>query len=147
MKGPDRRGDAPDRRGDAPEHRTTLTVRSYECDSYGHVNNAVYLHYLEVARHEMLAALGMDYAAMRAAGFGLVVARIDIRYRRPAVAGDALTILSRATKRLRVGGIIAQRIVKGEELVAEADVTWVSIDGRGRAAPLPRQFDLEGLWP
>jgi len=137
----------PDRRGNATEHRTTLTVRSYECDSYGHVNNAVYLHYLEVARHELLAAIGMDYAAMRAAGFGLVVARIDIRYRRPAVAEDVLTILSRAVKRLRVGGIIAQRIFKGEELIAEADVTWVSIDERGRAAPMPEEFDVEGLWP
>jgi acyl-CoA thioester hydrolase len=111
------------------------------------VNNAVYLHYLEVARHELLAAIGMDYAAMRAAGFGLVVARIDIRYRRPAVAEDVLTILSRAVKRLRVGGIIAQRIFKGEELIAEADVTWVSIDERGRAAPMPEEFDVEGLWP
>ncbi len=122
-------------------------MRSYECDSYGHVNNAVYLHYLEVARHEMLAALGMDYAGMRSAGFGLVVARIDIRYRRPAVGGDVLTIASRAVKRLRVGGIIAQRILKGEELVAEADVTWVSIDERGRAAPMPEAFDVAGLWP
>ncbi len=129
------------------EHRTTLSVRSYECDSYGHVNNAVYLNYLEVARHEMLAALGMDYAGMRSSGFGLVVARIDIRYRRPAIEGDALTILSRATKRLRVGGIIAQRILKGEELIAEADVTWVSIDARGRAAPMPDRFDVAGLWP
>ena len=129
------------------KHRTTLTVRSYECDSYGHVNNAVYLNYLEVARHEMLAALGMDYAGMRSEGFGLVVARIDIRYRRPAVEGDELTILSHATKRLRVGGIIAQRVLKGEDLIAEADVTWVSIDERGRAAPMPEEFDVEGLWP
>lgn len=131
----------------ASEHRMTLTVRSYECDSYGHVNNAVYLNYLEVARHELLAALGMDYAAMRAAGFGLVVARIDIRYRRPALAGDELTLLSRATKRLRVGGVIAQRILRGDELIAEADVTWVSINEGGKAAPLPPQFDLEGLRP
>jgi acyl-CoA thioester hydrolase len=141
------------RQGAAPkssrgrEHLTTLAVRSYECDSYGHVNNAVYLNYLEFARHELLAAIGLDYAAMRAAGFGLVVAQVTIRYRRPAVEGDTLAILSRASKRLRVGGIITQRILKGDELVAEADVTWVSIDARGRAAPLPPQFDLEGLWP
>ena len=129
------------------EQLTTLTVRSYECDSYGHVNNAVYLNYLELARHELLAAIGMDFAAVRAAGFGLVVARIDIRYRRPAVERDSLAILSRAGKRLRVGGIIAQRILRNDELIAEADVTWVSIDKRGRAAPLPPEFDLEGLWP
>jgi acyl-CoA thioester hydrolase len=137
----------PDVRAAGTAHRTALTVRSYECDSYGHVNNAVYLNYLEFARHDLLAAVGMDYPAMRAAGFGLVVARIDIRYRRPAREGDALTVLSHATKRLRVGGIIAQRVFRGDELVAEADVTWVSVDRRGRAAPLPAEFDVPGLWP
>ena len=131
----------------AEPHRTDITVRSYECDSYGHVNNAVYLNYLEVARHGLLASLGMDYAALRAAGHGLVVARIDIRYRRPVVEGDSLAIFSRPIKRLRVGGIMEQRIVKNDEVVAEAEVTWVSIDSTGRAAPLPQEFQVEGLWP
>jgi acyl-CoA thioester hydrolase len=128
-------------------HRTDLKVRSYECDTYGHVNNAVYLNYLEAARHEFLAALGLDYAALRASGHGLVVARVDIRYRRPVVEGDSLAIYSRPLKRLRVGGIMEQRILKNDEVVAEAEVTWVSIDGRGRAAPLPTAFDVEGLRP
>jgi len=131
----------------AEPHRTDIKVRSYECDTYGHVNNAVYLNYLEAARHEFLAALGLDYAALRAAGHGLVVARVDIRYRRPVVEGDSLAIYSRPIKRLRVGGIMEQRIVKNAELVAEAEVTWVSIDGRGRAAPMPPAFDVEGLRP
>jgi len=34
----------------AQQHRTSITVRGYELDSYGHVNNAVYLQYLEQAR-------------------------------------------------------------------------------------------------
>lgn len=131
----------------AKPHRCELRVRSYECDSYGHVNNAVYLNYLEYARHELLAALGMDYPALRAAGRGLVVARVDIRYRRPAVEGDLLAVHSRAVKRLRVGGVMEQRILRGEEVVAEAEVTWVSIDAAGRAAPLPDEFAVEGLWP
>ena len=33
-------------------------VRSYECDSYGHVNNAVYLNYLEFARMSALEENG-----------------------------------------------------------------------------------------
>jgi acyl-CoA thioester hydrolase len=131
----------------AEPHRTDIKVRSYECDTYGHVNNAVYLNYLEAARHELLASLGMDYAAMRAAGFGLVVARVDIRYRRPVVEGDSLAIYSRPIKRMRIGGVMEQRIVKNDEVVAEAEVTWVSIDRAGRAAPLPPEFEVEGLWP
>jgi acyl-CoA thioester hydrolase len=131
----------------AEPHRTDIVVRSYECDSYGHVNNAVYLNYLEVARHDLLASLGLDIAVLRAAGRGLVVARIDIRYRRPVVGGDSLAVYSRPIKRLRVGGVMEQRILKGDEVVAEAEVTWVSIDRAGRAAPLPAEFAVKGLWP
>ena len=131
----------------AEPHRTDIKVRSYECDSYGHVNNAVYLNYLEAARHDLLASVGLDYAALRAAGHGLVVARIDIRYRRPVVEGDTLAVYSRPIKRLRIGGVMEQRVLKDDEVVAEAEVTWVSIDRAGRAAPLPPEFEVEGLWP
>jgi acyl-CoA thioester hydrolase len=129
------------------EHRFELVVRSYECDSYGHVNNAVYLNYLELGRHQFLRDIGFDYAALRAADFGLVVARIDIQYRRPSVADDRLVVASRPTKRLRVGGVMEQRILRGEELVAQAEVTWVSVDRRGKPAPVPPAFDVPGLDP
>jgi acyl-CoA thioesterase FadM len=33
------------------EHKCRLTVRSYECDGYGHVNIPHYLRYTEPARH------------------------------------------------------------------------------------------------
>ena len=56
-----------------------LTVRNYHLDGYGHVNNARYLEFLEEARwtffqeHDLLSELE---------GIMLVVARVDIRYRR-----------------------------------------------------------------
>ena len=43
------------------KHTTEITVRSYECDSYNHVNNAVYLNYLEHARMDFLHAANFDY--------------------------------------------------------------------------------------
>ena len=36
-----------------------LTARGYELDSYGHVNNAVYLNYTEQARWELFRELGL----------------------------------------------------------------------------------------
>ena len=51
------------------KHITELSVRSYECDSYGHVNNAVYLNYLEFARMDFLDASGFRYKDFVAAGF------------------------------------------------------------------------------
>lgn len=128
-------------------HACSLTVRSYECDSYGHVNNAVYLHYLEVARHEYMKALGISLDALQAAGYGVWVARIDIRYLLPAHADDLLQILTEPVKIRRMSGALRQTIRRGSGTVAEADVTWASVDAKGRPSPLPAGFDLSGLAP
>lgn len=129
------------------EHAYALTVRWHECDTYGHVNNAVYLHYLETARHEYLKELGLSFSELRAAGVGLWVARVSIDYRSPAVPDEELRILTQPLKRTRLGGVLGQRVLRGETLVAEAEVTWVSVNGRGRPTPLPASFERAGLTP
>jgi acyl-CoA thioester hydrolase len=53
-------------------------------DAYGHVNNVVYLTYLEEARVDMLFALGSEFGG-KALSEGVVVARHEIDYRRPLV--------------------------------------------------------------
>ena len=55
--------------------QTEISVRSYELDFYGVVNNAVYLHYLEEARLDLLRQLGIDFFKMAAEGTVPVVAR------------------------------------------------------------------------
>ena len=129
------------------EHRCSLTVRSYECDAYGHVNNANYLHYLEFARHAYLRDNGISIAELRDAGFALLVARIAIDFRRPSTTDDPLIVLTSPLRKTRIGGVLAQRIMREEDTVAEAEVTWVCVDARGRVARLPAAFDREGLSP
>ena len=53
-------------------HTTELIVRPYECDSYNHVNNAVYQNYLEYARMDFLHAAGFNYKKIVAEGYYLV---------------------------------------------------------------------------
>jgi acyl-CoA thioester hydrolase len=124
-----------------------LVVRWYECDTYGHVNNAVYLHYLEFAREHYMRELGISFNEMRASGVGLYVARISVDYKRPALPEDMLTVLTRPLKRSRIGGILGQKVMRGETLIAQAEVTWVSVNAQGRPTPLPPAFDREGLSP
>jgi acyl-CoA thioester hydrolase len=129
------------------ESKCTISVRSYECDSYGHVNNAVYLHYLEVARHQYLQDNRVILPELRATGHALIVARIAIDYRAPATTDDSLEILTRAIRKGRIGGVLLQKVTRGAQTVAEAEVTWVCVDARGRPARLPSAFDTEGLQP
>jgi acyl-CoA thioester hydrolase len=124
-----------------------LTVRTYECDSNGHVNNANYLNYLEYARYELLRDVGFDYKAMTKAGYGIYVARIEIEYKKPALADDELLIESRPIKKGAVSGTIAQEIKRGDDLLAEAKVTWAFVDSTGKPAKIPPEFDMPGLKP
>ena len=124
-----------------------LTVRSYECDSYGHVNNANYLNYLEYARYELLRDAGFDYPAMIKAGYGIYIARIEIDYKKPAVLDDELAIKSWPIKKGAVSGIIAQEIQRGEDVLAIAKVTWAFVDSNGMPVKIPPEWDLQGLKP
>jgi acyl-CoA thioester hydrolase len=124
-----------------------LTVRTYECDSYGHVNNANYLNYLEYARYEFLKDIGFDYPEAIRAGYGVLVARVEIDYKKPALADETLTITSRPVKKGAVSGVIAQEITRGNDLIAQAKVTWAFIDSKGQPAKIPPQWDLPGLQP
>jgi acyl-CoA thioester hydrolase len=128
-------------------HSATLTVRSYECDAYGHVNNANYLNYLEYARHEYLKAIGFDYAGCMEQGYGLYVTRVEIDFKRPAVLDDRLCIESRAIKKGAVSGTMEQRIRLGDALVAQALVSWAFVDAKGRPTRIPEAFNVPGLAP
>ena len=127
------------------KHVTPLTVRHYECDSYGHVNHAVYVNYLELARMQYLRAAGFDYGGLIAAGFITIISRLDISYLAPAFANDELAIETEPGETRRVSGTFHQVIRRGEIVIAEADVKWCVVNQAGRPARPPEQFDLRRL--
>jgi YbgC/YbaW family acyl-CoA thioester hydrolase len=68
-----------------------ITVRGYELDSYGHVNNAVYLQYFEQARWEVMRDMNiLDYFTKN--GLLVVVTESNVRYKREACLFDELVI-------------------------------------------------------
>lgn len=65
-----------------------MSVRDYELDSEGIVNNANYLHYLEHTRHEFCSANGISFAGMQNRGIIPVLNRVEIDYKAPLRSGD-----------------------------------------------------------
>jgi acyl-CoA thioester hydrolase, YbgC/YbaW family len=130
------------------KHTAKLTVRSYELDSYNHVNNAVYLQYLEYARMEYMKAIGLDYPGLYEAGYYLYVTHIDIRYRASARLFDELSIEVKPVKLGKLSGTFHQTITNQRgELCAEADVSWGCVDTSGRPSRMPDRFLVSGLAP
>ena len=70
-----------------------LEVRFRDCDPMGHVNNAVYLTYLEQARFAHWRALwGFSLEDLPAGSPGVILAHAEIDYRRPVRSGELLEV-------------------------------------------------------
>lgn len=74
-------------------YRHQLEVRFRDCDPMGHVNNAVYLTYLEQARFAHWREIwGMNFERIPEGTPGVILAHAEIDYRRPAKYGDRLEV-------------------------------------------------------
>ncbi|WP_432082167.1 acyl-CoA thioesterase [Streptomyces sp. WAC 04229] len=69
-----------------------VTVRGYETDTQGHLNQAVYLNYAEHARWSLLSAAGIRQADLVARGVGPVALETTIRFHRELLAGDEVEV-------------------------------------------------------
>lgn len=134
-------------------HETAIEVRSYELDILGHVNNAVFLNWLEQARLAALEALGFGVQALIEGRWSSNVVRIEIDYRRPARFGDRLRVLTWLERLGNTSLALGHRIEREDEPeagpVAEARVVVVWLDAEGRPTRVPdevrsRLAGLEG---
>ena len=106
-----------------------FSVRDYECDLQGIVNNAVYQNYYEHARHQYLLGEKVDFAGLHNEGIDLIVSRVEIDYKYSLRSGDLfkVTVTTRMEGYLRL--IFEQDIYKLPEnkLVSHAKVTGVGL--------------------
>ncbi|MCF1593518.1 acyl-CoA thioesterase [Streptomyces muensis] len=69
-----------------------VTVRGYETDVQGHLNQSVYINYAEHARWSLLQAAGISQAGLIGKGVGPVALETTIRYKRELLAGDEVDV-------------------------------------------------------
>jgi len=104
-------------------------VRDYECDLQGIVNNAVYQHYLEHARHEFLNSRGLDFAELTALGVIIVVIRAELDYKQALRPGDrfSVSVVVKKLGRLKIAFEQEIRRLSDGELMLEAKIIAVSL--------------------
>jgi acyl-CoA thioester hydrolase len=119
-------------------HRLPVRVYYEDTDFSGVVYHASYLRFLERGRTDSLRATGIDQSALHAGGEGLffVVRRMTIDYLVPARMDDVLVIETRNAEVRGASIRIAQRILRGEEVLVTADVLVAALAG-GRPARIP----------
>lgn len=110
----------------------TTRVRSYELDSFGHVNHSVHLNWFEQARFETIEAAGFAPALLAERGWGIHVVRVEVDYRREARLGEEM-LISTLVERVRNSSMTLVQVARclpGREVVAEARVVlvWIGPD-------------------
>jgi acyl-CoA thioester hydrolase len=132
-----------------------VTVRGYETDVQGHLNQAVYLNYAEHARWSLLQAAGITQAGLTGTGMGPVALETTIRYRRELLAGDEVDVTCAfewgdgKTFRIeqtirRTDGTVAAEVSAVGGLLDLAERRLVA-DPRGRFRKLATKPELFGL--
>jgi YbgC/YbaW family acyl-CoA thioester hydrolase len=115
-----------------------LTVYPFECDAFGHLNEASFLALFERARWDALAkGPGMDL--FKRNQVWPAVRKATIEYRAGAFPGDVLGVETVLTDRGTTSFTmqhVAKRLSDGA-LVAEATLVFVCIDRAGRPTPIP----------
>jgi acyl-CoA thioester hydrolase len=110
------------------------TVRFRDVDSMGHVNNAVFLTYLEEARIHYLLPMGADVSNM-------ILARVEIDFRAPVRTGDELEIGVRPGNVGTKSFELEYEVRSGGSVAAEAKTVIVSFDyENGRAVEVPESW-------
>jgi acyl-CoA thioester hydrolase len=115
--------------------RHSLQARFSDCDLLGHVNNAVYLTYMEEARLAYWRVLTGDAPHERLPG--LILARAECDYIRPVGVGARLEIWMGTTKIGRTSvSMDCEMLDQRGEAVAKGKAVMVAYDYTA-SAPIP----------
>ena len=115
-------------------HRIEIDVRFRDTDAMGHVNNAVYLTYCEMARIRYWTDVTGEPIALGHEGAeSLILAEARITYRAPAFHGETITVETRATRIGRSSFTLEHRLLAAvpdgpERLVAVSESILVRYD-------------------
>ncbi len=119
-------------------------VRSYELDVYEHVNNAVYINWLEHGRSKFLQDKGFNCVdIIEQWGVRFMTVRTEIDYRIALKLGDAAAVTTSVERFGNTSVTFRQTIgrTSDRETAADARVVIVFTDkDSGRPVPIPDEF-------
>ena len=115
-------------------HEKRIEIRWSDVDAFRHVNNAVYLTYLEEARDEWLESVLGDPDSP----WGFVVARVAVDFRRELTQADDAVGATCRLDRIGASSVRTREevLTLDRTVAAEAEAVLVARDPGGRSRPL-----------
>lgn len=117
-----------------------IRVRYVECDPMNVAHHSVYPTWFEIARTDLLRRRGNAYRDLEAAGVMFVVARMSLRYHKPAYYDDEITVICEAKPSVGVKVEHTYEVRRGETLLTTGETTLVCVDRDGKLKPIPKDL-------
>jgi acyl-CoA thioester hydrolase len=123
------------------KYKTPIAIRFSDIDAVGHVNNAIYLTYFEVAR----ISYWRDVMNWNLREDGVIVGRSEVNYLKPVTLEDQLFCYVRIT---RIGNssfdvmhVLVRNTANGEEICTTGKTVCISYDYRlNKSVPIPAKL-------
>jgi acyl-CoA thioester hydrolase len=131
------------------EHVLPVRIYYEDTDFTGLVYHANYLRYFERGRSDFFRLIGVSHSALlgQPNPIAFTITHISVDFRRAARIDDALLVRTTYDSIKGPRLFVGQRLVRGEELLAEARVeaAVIGLDGRPRRPPPPLVAALQPL--
>lgn len=115
-----------------------FSVRDYELDTQGVVNNSTYQNYLEHARHQFLKHIGLNFNQLHEDGTDAIVHKVELEYKRALRGDDRFIVRTNAHQKGNVRFVFSQNIYRlpDHELILKGKITTAFMNN-GRAIRPP----------
>lgn len=117
---------------------TRFEARSYEMDPYGHLNNAVFVNWMEHGRLCHLRDRGLTYESIpEVHGVRIVVVHQEVTYKREIRVGDAMDLTTTIEKLGNTSFTFAHEFRMPDGSVAGSGRVTMVCTREGASAPIP----------
>ncbi len=122
------------------KHEFQKRIYGYECDIYGHLNNANYLQIFEAARTEFLILTDLSIERLSRMGISIFISETLIKYKKPVELNDIIKVVSMVKSCSRVKSVWKQEIYnENNELCTVLEIQGVFVMN-GKPARIPKEF-------
>jgi len=126
-------------------HTYQLTIKETYLDTFGHVNNAMYLTLLEEARWDLITKNGFGLKKIQESGLGPTILELKLSFLKEICLRDEVTIETQLISYENKIGKLSQKIIRDSELCCIAEFVMGLFDLKQRKLILPTKEWLDAI--
>jgi acyl-CoA thioester hydrolase len=123
-----------------------LTIREHHLDSFGHVNNAVYLELFEEARWEIITQNGYGYQRVHELKVGPVILELQMQFKRELSLRKNIIIRTQVLSQEDKIGVLVQEMLDDKgQVCCHAEFKVALFDMKARRIVPPTEDWLRAI--